>query len=415
MTYISQLSEQTLTLAAKIEEKIKHQHQKVDNTAFFNQQKVLAAFRKNQVSDFHLHPSTGYGYDDEGRDNLERVYAETFGAEAAIVRAQIISGTHAITLSLFGVLRPGDELLYITGKPYDTLQSIVDGGDKDTGSLKDFHIGYSHIDLIDNQQINWAAVQTAITPATKMVAIQRSKGYATRPSFTIAQIAEMVQKIRAIKSDVVIFVDNCYGEFVETLEPTEVGVDLMAGSLIKNPGGGLAKIGGYIAGRADLVEKCAYRMTSPGIGAEAGASLNTLADFYQGFFLAPHTVAQALKGAIFTSAMLEEIGMTTAPHYAEKRTDLIQSVSFQTAEQMVAFCQEIQANSPINAHFAPEPAYMPGYEDDVIMAAGTFVQGSSIELTADGPIRAPFTAFIQGGLTYEHVKFAICSAVQKLL
>lgn len=414
MTFTSNLTEETLALAKLIEEKVRLFHAEVEEMAFFNQQKVLAAFKKHQVSDYHMHPSTGYGYDDEGRDNLERVYAEVFGAEAAIVRPQIISGTHAITLSLFGVLRPGDELLYITGKPYDTLQSIVDGGDKDTGSLKDYKIGYSHVDLIDNRYIDWEGVEAAITPNTKMIAIQRSKGYATRPSFTIEQIKEMCTKIRVLAPEVVIFVDNCYGEFVEAQEPTEVGADLMAGSLIKNPGGGLAKIGGYIAGRADLVEKCAYRMTSPGIGAEAGATLNTLGDFYQGFFLAPHVVSQALKGAIFTSAMLEEIGMSTSPNYAEHRTDLIQSVSFQTADQMIAFCREIQANSPINAHYAPEPAYMPGYEDDVIMAAGTFIQGSSIELTADGPIRPPFTAFIQGGLTYEHVKFAICSAVQKI-
>lgn len=414
MTFTTNLTEETLALATQIEETVRPFHSKVEEMAFFNQQKVLAAFKKHQVSDYHLHPSNGYGYDDEGRDNLERVYAEVFGAEAAIVRPQIISGTHAITLSLFGVLRPGDELLYITGKPYDTLQSIVDGGDKDTGSLKDYKIGYSHVDLIDNHEIDWEGVATAITPNTKMIAIQRSKGYATRPSFTIEQIKEMCTKIRVLAPEAVIFVDNCYGEFVEAQEPTEVGADLMAGSLIKNPGGGLAKIGGYIAGRADLVEKCAYRMTSPGIGAEAGATLNTLGDFYQGFFLAPHVVSQALKGAIFTSAMLEEIGMSTSPNYAEHRTDLIQSVSFQTADQMIAFCREIQANSPINAHYAPEPAYMPGYEDDVIMAAGTFIQGSSIELTADGPIRPPFTAFIQGGLTYEHVKFAICSAVQKI-
>ncbi|KGR74026.1 methionine gamma-lyase family protein [Ureibacillus sinduriensis] len=415
MTFRSTLKPETLELANKVEEKVKSIHAKIDEMAFYNQQKVLAAFRKHQVSDFHLHPSNGYGYDDEGRDNLERVYADAFGAESAIVRAQIISGTHAITLSLFGVLRPGDELVYITGKPYDTLQSIVDGGEKDTGSLKDFGIGYSHVDLIEDREIDWDGVKASINDKTKMVAIQRSKGYATRPSYTIEDIEQMCSKIREIKSDVIIFVDNCYGEFVEAMEPTEIGADLMAGSLIKNPGGGLAKIGGYIAGRSDLVEKCAFRMTSPGIGAEAGASLNTLADFYQGFFLAPHVVAQSLKGAVFTSAMLEEVGMSTYPHYADKRTDLIQSVSFQTAEQMIAFCQEIQAASPVNAHFAPEPAYMPGYEDDVIMAAGTFVQGSSIELTADGPIRPPYTAFVQGGLTYEHVKYAICSAVQKLI
>lgn len=412
--FVSNLKPEVVELAKKIEEKIKPYHERVDETAFFNQQKVLAAFRKHQVSDFHLNPSTGYGYDDEGRDTLERVYAEVFGAESALVRSQIISGTHAITLSLFGVLRPGDELIYITGKPYDTLQSIVDGGEKDTGSLKDFGIHYRHIDLIGDREIDWEGVRKAINEKTKMVAIQRSKGYATRPSFTIEQIREMCEKVREIKQDVIIFVDNCYGEFVEKLEPTEVGADLMAGSLIKNPGGGLAKTGGYIAGKADLVEKCAFRMTSPGIGAEAGASLNTLIDFYQGFFLAPHVVAQSLKGAIFTSAMLEEVGMKTTPHYTEYRTDLIQSVSFQTAEQMIAFCQEIQAASPINAHYAPVPSYMPGYEDDVIMAAGTFVQGSSIELTADGPIRPPYTAYVQGGLTYEHVKYAVCSAVQKL-
>ncbi|MFC5541160.1 aminotransferase class I/II-fold pyridoxal phosphate-dependent enzyme [Ureibacillus suwonensis] len=414
MMFVSNLKPEVVELAKKIEEKIKPYHERVDETAFFNQQKVLAAFRKHQVSDFHLNPSTGYGYDDEGRDALERVYAEVFGAESALVRSQIISGTHAITLSLFGVLRPGDELIYITGKPYDTLQSIVDGGEKDTGSLKDFGIHYRHIDLIGDREIDWEGVRKAINEKTKLVAIQRSKGYATRPSFTIEQIREMCEKVREIKQDVIIFVDNCYGEFVEKLEPTEVGADLMAGSLIKNPGGGLAKTGGYIAGKADLVEKCAFRMTSPGIGAEAGASLNTLIDFYQGFFLAPHVVAQSLKGAIFTSAMLEEVGMITTPHYTEYRTDLIQSVSFQTAEQMIAFCQEIQAASPINAHYAPVPSYMPGYEDDVIMAAGTFVQGSSIELTADGPIRPPYTAYVQGGLTYEHVKYAVCSAVQKL-
>jgi len=414
MTFQTSLTLDLLDDANQIEKRISPQHKAADRIAFVNQEKVITAFRKHQVSDFHLHPSTGYGYDDEGRDTLERVYAEVFGAEAALVRSQIISGTHAITISLFGVLRPGDELLYITGRPYDTLQSIVDGGDQDTGSLKDFNISYQHIDLLDNQHIDWDRVEKSISVKTKVVAIQRSKGYANRPSFTIEQIEEMTKRIRLIKPEAIIFVDNCYGEFVEELEPTDIGVDLMAGSLIKNPGGGLAKIGGYIAGQKKYVDMCAYRMTSPGIGAEAGASLNTLADMYQGFFMAPHVVSQAVKGAIFTSALLEKVGMDTSPHYQDKRTDLIQSVSFKTATQMVQFCRAIQANSPINAHFAPEPAYMPGYEDDVIMAAGTFVQGSSIELTADGPIRPPFTAFIQGGLTYEHVKYAILSAVQQL-
>src|SRR5690606_25181462 len=285
---------------------------------------------------------------------------------------------------------------------------------KDTGSLRDFGISYQHTDLDADNKIDWDAARNAISDQTKVIAIQRSRGYDTRPSFTIEEIEEMIVRVREIKPDAVIFVDNCYGEFVEMQEPIEVGADMIAGSLIKNPGGGLAKIGGYIAGRKDLIEKCGYRMTSPGIGGEAGASLNALPDMYQGFFMAPHIVSQALKGAIFTSALLEQAGMKTTPHWSDKRTDLIQSVSFQNAEQMIAFCQTIQASSPVNAQFAPEPAYMPGYEDDVIMAAGTFVQGSSIELTADGPIRPPYTAFVQGGLTYEHVKIAVLNSVEAL-
>ncbi len=402
------------TTIRKIEDTIQKELQKADDIAFVNQKKVLEAFHSQKVSDHHFNPSTGYGYDDEGRDTLERVYATVFKAEAALVRPQIISGTHAITISLFGVLRPGDELLYLTGKPYDTLDSIVSGGEKDTGSLKDFGISYQHVPLTAENGIDWMAAKNAIQENTKVIAIQRSRGYDTRPSFTIAEIADMIAEIRAIKPDSIVFVDNCYGEFVEEQEPIEVGADLIAGSLIKNPGGGLAKIGGYIAGKKDLVEKCGYRMTSPGIGGEAGASLNALPDMYQGFFMAPHIVSQALKGAIFTSALLESIGMTTSPHFTADRTDLIQSVSFNSAEQMVAFCQTIQASSPVNAQFKPEPAYMPGYEDDVIMAAGTFVQGSSIELTADGPIRPPYTAFVQGGLTYEHVKIAVLNSVETL-
>lgn len=402
------------TTIRKIEETIQKELQKADDIAFLNQKKVLDAFHSQKVGDHHFHPSTGYGYDDEGRDTLERVYADVFKAEAALVRPQIISGTHAITISLFGVLRPGDELIYLSGKPYDTLDAIVSGNGKDTGSLEDFGITYRHISLTEEKGIDWQAAESAISERTKVIAIQRSRGYDTRPSFTVADIEEMIQKIRLIKKDAIVFVDNCYGEFVEEKEPIEAGADLIAGSLIKNPGGGMAKIGGYIAGRKDLVEKCGYRMTSPGIGGEAGASLNALPDMYQGFFMAPHIVSQALKGAIFTSALLESFGMQTTPHYADERTDLIQSVSFKTAEQMVAFCQTIQASSPVNAQFKPEPAYMPGYKDDVIMAAGTFVQGSSIELTADGPIRPPYTAFVQGGLTYEHVKIAVMNSVETL-
>ncbi len=414
MAFQSTLTAQTQQLGKEIEQKITAQFERIEEIAFYNQQKVLAAFRNNQVSENHFNGTTGYGYDDEGRDNLERVYADVFGAESALVRQQIISGTHAITLSLFGVLRPGDELMYITGQPYDTLQSIVDGGDKDTGSLKDWGIDYQHIDLNAANKVDFDAVKAAISEKTKVVAIQRSKGYATRPSFTIDEVAEMIQQVRAMKEDVIIFVDNCYGEFVDYKEPTELGADLMAGSLIKNPGGGLAKVGGYIAGRADLVEKCAYRMTTPGIGAEAGPSLNTLTDMYQGFFLSPHVVSQALKGAVFSAAILEHVGMTPEPRFDAKRTDLIQSVSFNNAQQMIQFCQAVQQNSPVNAQFAPEPSLLPGYTDEVIMAAGTFVQGASIEFSADGPIRPPYTVYMQGGLTYEHVKTAILSAVQQM-
>ncbi|WP_010286210.1 aminotransferase class I/II-fold pyridoxal phosphate-dependent enzyme [Kurthia massiliensis] len=414
MPFQSPLTAETLQLAKEIEQQVRPQFDIIEENAFYNQQKVLAAFRNNHVSENHFNGTTGYGYDDEGRDNLERVYAEVFGAEAALVRQQIISGTHAITLSLFGVLRPGDELMYITGKPYDTLQSIVDGGDKDTGSLKDWGISYQHIDLNEQNKVDFEAVERAISEKTKVVAIQRSKGYATRPSFTIDEVAEMIQKVRAMKEDVIIFVDNCYGEFVDRVEPIELGADLMAGSLIKNPGGGLAKVGGYIAGRADLVEKCAFRMTTPGIGAEAGPSLNTLTDMYQGFFLSPHVVSQALKGAVFTAAILEREGMIPEPRFDAKRTDLIQSISFKTPAQMIEFCQVVQRNSPVNAQFAPEPSLLPGYTDEVIMAAGTFVQGASMEFSADGPIRAPYTVYMQGGLTYEHVKTAILSAVQQM-
>jgi len=401
--------------AEAIEEKLAPFFKGIEKTAFYNQRKVLTAFRKNMVSDFHLTGSTGYGYDDAGRDVLEQVYADVFGAEDCLVRNQIISGTHAISISLFGILRPGDELLYITGKPYDTLDSIVSGKGKDTGSLHDYGITYKHIDLNEDGTVDFEEVAKNIHSKTKMIGIQRSKGYSDRPSFRVGEIGEMVRKMKAINPELVIFVDNCYGEFVEEKEPTQVGVDLMAGSLIKNPGGGLARTGGYIAGRADLVEKCAYRMTSPGLGAEAGASLDTLREMYQGFFLAPHVVSQAVKGALFTAALLESFGLNTSPHYTEKRTDLIQSVSFQNADQMIAFCRSIQENSPINAHYAPEPSYMPGYTDDVIMAAGTFIQGSSIELTADGPIRPPYTAYVQGGLTYEHVKVAVLSSIGKLV
>lgn len=402
-------------IATEVEGMLAPLHKKVEERIEENQFRVLRSFQAHRVSDSHFIPTTGYGYDDIGRDTLESIYAEVFGGEAGLVRPQIISGTHAISTALFGILRPGDELLYITGKPYDTLEEIVGIRGNGVGSLRDFQIGYDSVPLTMEGAIDLDAVKQAITPNTKMVGIQRSKGYATRPSFTIAEIEAAISFVKSINSEIVVFVDNCYGEFVETKEPCHVGADLMAGSLIKNPGGGLAKTGGYIVGKKELVEACSYRLTSPGIGAEAGASLYSLQEMYQGFFLAPHVVGQALKGAMFTAAFLERLGMNTSPRWDAKRTDLIQSVQFDDRDKMVAFCQAIQFASPINSHVTPYPAYMPGYEDDVIMAAGTFIQGASIELTADGPTRDPFVAYVQGGLTYAHVKMAVLTAVDHLL
>ena len=399
----------------RVEKKISARHREIEAQSESNQFRVLKAFRDHKVSDSHFIPSTGYGYDDQGRDTLEAIYADVFGAEAGLVRPQIISGTHAISIALFGVLRPGDELLYITGRPYDTLEEIVGIRGNGHGSLKDFNIGYDHVELNDNGYVDIDEVLQRIKPNTKVVGIQRSKGYAMRPSYRIDEIKGLIQKIKLHYPNIIVFVDNCYGEFVEELEPCHVGADLMAGSLIKNPGGGLAKTGGYIVGTKELVELCSYRMTSPGIGAEAGASLYALQEMYQGFFLAPHVVSQSLKGAVFTAGMFEELGMKTIPSWSEARTDLIQAVEFGDRDRMIAFCQAIQYASPINAHFTPYPDYMPGYEDDVIMAAGTFVQGASIELSADGPLRSPYAVYIQGGLTYEHVKISICSALDELI
>lgn len=398
-----------------VEKQIGFVHKAIDERIETNQFRVLQSYQKHRVSDSHFIPTTGYGYDDIGRDTLELIYADVFGAEAGLVRPQIISGTHAISISLFGILRPGDELLYITGKPYDTLEEIVGIRGNGVGSLKEFGISYDSVSLTDEGTIDWNTVSSKIKSNTKMIGIQRSKGYATRPSFTVSEIKEMISFVKEIKEDVVVFVDNCYGEFVEELEPCHVGADLMAGSLIKNPGGGIAKTGGYIVGKKQYVEACSYRMTSPGIGAEAGASLYSLQEMYQGFFLAPHVVGQALKGAVYTAALLEKLGMNSSPKWDSNRTDLIQSVQFDDKEKMIAFCQAIQFASPINSHVTAYPAYMPGYEDDVIMAAGTFIQGASIELTADGPIRPPYVAYVQGGLTYSHVKMAVCIAVDSLI
>lgn len=389
-------------------------HQHIQSIVEKNQRRVLDAFRKQRISDTHLQGTTGYGYDDLGREGLEAVYAEVFGGEDALVRPQIVSGTHAITTALFGVLRPNDELVYITGHPYDTMEEVIGKPGKQEGSLADFHIGYREIALKNTGEIDFQQIKESWTEATKVIAIQRSKGYGDRPSFTVNQIKEMVDFVKEIDPSVIVFVDNCYGEFTETQEPLHVGADLMAGSLIKNPGGGLVRAGGYIAGRKGLIHLCANRLTAPGLGKETGASIGMLQEMFQGFFMAPHTVGEALKGALFTARFLELAGFKTSPSYQEARTDLIQTVTFPTAQEMIAFCQAIQENSPINAYVKPYPSEMPGYEDQVIMAAGTFIQGASIELSADGPIRSPYTAYVQGGLTYTHVKIAIVEATKTL-
>lgn len=400
-------------IVSKVEETLTPLFKEIEETAYINQEKVLNAFHHVKASENDLVGSTGYGYDDFGRDHLEEIYAHTFKAEDALVRPQIISGTHAITLALQSTLKYGDELMYITGSPYDTLLEVIGVNGNGIESLKEHGVTYKEVALKDGM-IDVETVLNTISKQTKVIAIQRSKGYGQRPSITVDEIETAISQIKQRYPNVIIFVDNCYGEFVERREPIEVGADLIAGSLIKNPGGGLAKIGGYIAGRKDLIERCGYRLTAPGIGKEAGASLFSLQEMYQGFFLAPHVVGQSLKGSLFTSLLLEKMNMNTVPKYDAKRTDLIQIVQFDTKEQMIAFCQSIQHASPINAHFSPEPSYMPGYEDDVIMAAGTFVQGSSIELSADGPIRPPYEAYVQGGLTYEHVKIAVTRAVMNL-
>lgn len=404
-----------------MEERIEHTEERifpfikeVGKTVEHNQRKVLEAFREHRVSDSHFNSTTGYGYDDYGRETLEKVYASVFKAEDALVRPQFVSGTHAITTALFALLRPGDELLYITGKPYDTLEEVVGLRGSGNGSLKEFGIEFQSVNLKEGK-IDWDKIDTSLTAKTKVVGIQRSKGYHDRPSFPIREIDRMVRFVKDRFPDVIVFVDNCYGEFVEREEPIEAGADLIAGSLIKNPGGGIVRTGGYLAGKSLLIEQCANRLTAPGLGKETGATLGMLQETFQGLFMAPHIVGEAHKGALFTAGYLEACGWETSPGYRDYRTDLIQTVQFENADQMVAFCQSIQKASPVNSHVLPYPADMPGYENDVIMAAGTFIQGASLELTADGPIRPPYLAFVQGGLTYEHVKIAVTESVESIL
>lgn len=396
------------------ERQVAGQFRGIDRIVDRNQWKVIEAFQRHQVSDYHFAGSTGYGYNDRGREVLDLVYADVFGAEAALVRPHFASGTHTIATALFGVLRPGDELLYISGTPYDTLHKVIGHPGDGTGSLQDFGIGYDEVALLENGEIDWEGVRAKVGDRTKVIGIQRSRGYDWRNSFTVDQIGEMVRQVKEIKPDCIVFVDNCYGEFAEELEPTQVGVDLMAGSLIKNPGGGLAETGGYICGRADLVELASYRLTAPGIGAEVGAMLGTTRSIYQGLFLAPTTVGQAIKGSILAAAVFERAGFESRPGWNDPRTDLIQAISFSGPEQLIAFVQGIQRAAAVDGYVVPEAWDMPGYEHPVIMAAGTFIQGGSLELSADAPVREPYIAYMQGGLTYSHVKFGLLTALQTM-
>ena len=386
----------------------------VDAVAEYNQAKVLHAMQKNRVGAQCFAATTGYGYDDVGRDNLERVYADTFHTEAALVRPQITCGTHALTVALAANLLPGDELLSPVGAPYDTLEEVI-GIRPSPCSLKEYGVRYRQAELTAEGGFDYDAIRAAINERTKLATIQRSKGYATRPTFSVRQIGELIAFLKSMKPDIICMVDNCYGEFVETIEPSDVGADMIVGSLIKNPGGGLAPIGGYICGRRDLVERCAYRLSAPGLGQEVGANLGLLPAMYQGFFLAPTVVASALKGAIFAANLYERQGFRVVPNSTESRHDIIQAVELGSREGMIAFCKGIQSAAPVDSYADPIPWPMPGYEDEVIMAAGAFVQGSSIELSADGPIRPPYAVYFQGGLTWYHAKLGILLSLQKMI
>ena len=393
---------------------LKERFAAIDDNAEYNQLKVVKAMQDNQVSEACLLGTTGYGYNDLGRDTLEAVYASLFHTEDALVRPQITCGTHALALALMSNLRPGDELLSPVGKPYDTLEEVI--GIRETpGSLSEYGITYKQVDLLPDGGFDYENIKKAINERTKLVTIQRSKGYQTRPTLSVTRIGELIAFIKDIKPDVICMVDNCYGEFVESIEPSDVGADMVVGSLIKNPGGGLAPIGGYIAGKKECVANAAYRLTSPGLGKEVGASLGVLGSFYQGLFLAPTVTAGALKGAIFAANIYENLGFGVVPNGTESRHDIIQAVTFGKPEGVIAFCEGIQAAAPIDSHVTPEPWDMPGYDAPVIMAAGAFVSGSSIELSADGPIKPPYAVYFQGGLTWQHAKFGILKSLQSLV
>lgn len=408
------ISEEVLAFAEDTEKALIEQYADFDRIAEYNQLKVLSAMQKNKVSEECFGSSTGYGYNDYGRETLEKVYADTFHTEACLVRPQIACGTHALAIALFGNLRPGDEILSPVGKPYDTLEEVI-GIRPSRGSLAEYGVTYRQVELKPDGTFDYEGIKNALNPRTKLVEIQRSRGYLTRPSFSVAQIGELIRFIKAIRPDVICMVDNCYGEFVDVIEPSDVGADMIVGSLIKNPGGGLAPIGGYIAGTKECIENSASRMTCPGLGSEVGATLGVTRSFYQGFFLAPTVTAAALKGAVFASALYERLGFAVTPGSREQRNDIIQAVTLGAPEKLVSFCKGIQAGAPVDSYVDPEPWDMPGYDSQVIMAAGAFIQGASIELSADGPMKSPYNVYFQGGLTFPHARYGIMKSLQRLV
>ncbi len=407
------ISEKVYNFGEKILNELEERFKEIDEIAEYNQLKVISAMQKNKLGANHFMATTGYGFNDEGRDNLERIYKDTFHTEAALVRPQITCGTHALAIALGANVRPGDEILSPVGKPYDTLEEVI--GIRDSiGSLKEWGVSYRQVDLINDSDFDYEGIKNAINERTKLVTIQRSKGYQTRETLSVKKIGELIRFVKEIKPDVICMVDNCYGEFVEKIEPSDIGADMIVGSLIKNPGGGLAPIGGYICGRQDCIDRCAYRLSAPGLGQEVGANLGIIQSMYQGFFLAPTVVAGAVKGAVFAANIYERLGFKVVPDGKVSRHDIIQAVELGSAERMIAFCEGIQAAAPVDSYVTPVPDEMPGYNDDVIMAAGAFIQGSSIELSADGPIREPYAVYFQGGLTWNHAKLGILMSLQKL-
>ena len=409
------IDEKVLSLVDDAEKEVKTQFTKLDDIMAYNQYKVLDAFQKNRISDMHFSWNTGYGYDDPGRDAIERTYADIFHTDAALVRPTIVNGTHALAITLLGILRPGDELIYCTGGPYDTLEEVIGIRGEGNGSLKDYGISYKQVELLPDGSLDLEGIRRAISPKTKMVTVQRATGYGWRKAITIDQIEEWASFIKELNPDIIKMVDNCYGEFLDIKEPTDVGADVIAGSLIKNPGGGLALTGGYVAGRQDLIDKIQYRMTCPGIGGECGLTFGQTRAMFQGIFLAPKVVNGAVKGAVLCGEVYKKLGYEICPQTDDTRSDIIQAVRLGSPEKVVAFCEGIQAAAPIDAHVKPIPWDMPGYESQVAMAAGAFVQGSSIELSADAPIREPYNVYFQGGLTYEHSKFGVIKSADTLL